>query len=79
MPPRPLIVTGIGVLVLGGLLELDIYRRGAWPTVLTWLMMVGGLGMIAIGATRAGVRGASVIWVVIAIVVVCLVALLLSG
>jgi len=42
-------------------------------------MMGGGLGMIAIGATRAGVRGAAVIWVVVAILVVCLAALPLAS
>jgi hypothetical protein len=79
VPPRPLVVTGLVALVLGGLLELDIYRRAAWPTVVTWAMMLGGLALIAIGAARAGVRGASVIWLVIAILVLGLAVLLLSG
>jgi hypothetical protein len=78
VPPRPLLVTGLAALVIGGLLEFDIYRRGAWPTVLTWAMMLGGLALIAIGAARAGVRGASVIWVVIAALVGGLVVLLVS-
>jgi hypothetical protein len=28
----------------------------------TWVMMLGGLALIALGATRNGVRGASVLW-----------------
>jgi lipopolysaccharide export LptBFGC system permease protein LptF len=79
VPPRPLVVTGLAALVLGGLLELDIHRRTAWPTVLTWAMMLVGLALIALGARRAGVRGASIIWAVIAILVVGLVVLLRSG
>jgi hypothetical protein len=79
MTPRSLVVTGLAALVLGGLLELDIHRRAAWPTVLTWVMMLGGLALIAIGARRAGVGGVSIIWAVIAILVVGLVVLLRSG
>jgi hypothetical protein len=79
MPPRPLFLTGVAALVIGALLELDIYRRGPWPSVVTWLLMMGGLVLLAIGATRSKVRGDVVIWAIVGLLVAGLLALWLLG
>jgi hypothetical protein len=65
--PRPLVLTALAALVIGALLEVDVYRRGAWPTVVTLLLLMSGLVLLAVGATRSGLRGAPVIWAIVAL------------
>lgn len=45
--------TGFALFVAGALWELDIYRRGAWPIFLTWIMMAAGALLVLVGVVRA--------------------------
>lgn len=49
-PRFPMFIFGLTLLIVGVLLEISIYLRGAWPTALTWIMMAVGIVMTAIGA-----------------------------
>ena len=49
--------TGLVLLAVGALWELDIYRRGAWPIGLTWIMMAAGVILTLAGVVRARRNG----------------------
>jgi len=74
-----LIGSGLAVLALGAARELSIYLRGAWPTALTWIMMVAGLIVIAVGCGRKGAGPAYAARLIVGLFVMILRVLWASG
>jgi len=74
-----LIRSGIALFALGAAWELSIYLRGAWPTGLTWIMMVVGMILVAVGCGKKGVRVAYMAWSIVSLFVVILLILWATG
>jgi hypothetical protein len=77
--PRAQIAGGVVLAGVGALWELANLRRGAWPTGLTWGLVVVGIGLIAAGLGRRRSRGWRVAGAVLVLSVLALLALWASG
>ena len=57
-----MIIAGLIVLLIGIALELMILLRGAWPSLLSWILMATGLVLLAVGISRRNTSSGKYIW-----------------
>ena len=68
-----MIAFGIILLLLGGIWEISIFLRAAWPTYLTWCMMGCGSVFVSVGLYRREKRAGiiAIAFFVLAAVIIC--------